>query len=193
MYEELSAQCNIGIGDVRFMEDLKAVRQAANDSGAEDFVRTFGSFYQTLLRASYRHSSEQPPPPTSMVIWNDEDKPFMLKVLTRNLHQDAKWNGKPLVCAPKPGKKPLSIEIPEHDENAEVSEYIEARAISGGQWQRIALARAFMKIKEADLLILDEPSSALDPQAEYQVFKSIMDLRKDKTTIYIVHCFLELD
>jgi ABC-type bacteriocin/lantibiotic exporter with double-glycine peptidase domain len=58
--------------------------------------------------------------------------------------------------------------------------------LSGGQWQRIALARSFMKLKEADLLILDEPSSALDPQAEYQVFKSIMDLRKNKTTIYIV-------
>jgi ABC-type multidrug transport system ATPase subunit len=49
-----------------------------------------------------------------------------------------------------------------------------------------------MKIKKADLLILDEPSSALDPQAEYQIFKTIMELRKNRTTIYIVLPLLTL-
>lgn len=175
------------MGNPSILEDLKTVRQAANDSGAEDFIRTFGSFYQTLLRTEYRSSSEAAPPPPSMSRVDEEEKPFMMKVLSRQPYVDAKWNGKSLLFwATKPEKK-IDTKIPDHDEESDVSEWIEYRALSGGQWQRVALARAFMKIKEADLLILDEPSSALDPQAEYQVFKSIMDLRKDKTTIYIVH------
>jgi ABC-type bacteriocin/lantibiotic exporter with double-glycine peptidase domain len=67
-----------------------------------------------------------------------------------------------------------------------VSEDFDTRSLSGGQWQRIALARALMKLKKADLLILDEPSSALDPQAEFDMFKTILKLRRNKTTIYIV-------
>jgi len=43
-----------------------------------------------------------------------------------------------------------------------------------------------MKVKDVDLLILDEPSSALDPQAEFEIFKTITELRRNKTTIFIV-------
>jgi len=43
--------------------------------------------------------------------------------------------------------------------------------LSGGQWQKIALARAFFK--NAPVLILDEPTSALDPKSEYEVFKNL--------------------
>ena len=68
-------------------------------------------------------------------------------------------------------------------------EEVEYRGLSGGEWQRLALARSFMKIKEADLLILDEPSSALDPQAEYEIFKNLLNRRKNKTTIFIVGPF----
>src|SRR5436190_2389003 len=60
---------------------------------------------------------------------------------------------------------------------------------SGGQMQRIALARAFMRISEAGLLILDEPSSNLDPEAEYDLFKNIKKFRRGKTTIFITHRF----
>ena len=110
----------------------------------------------------------------------------MVRVLNNQLHLGGKVNGKPLYRGPKPAaKNAIDIKIPEY-KPSEVSEEFDSRYISGGQWQRIALARSFMKIKEADLLILDEPSSALDPQAEYEVFKTIMELRKNKTTIYIV-------
>lgn len=61
-------------------------------------------------------------------------------------------------------------------------------ALSGGQWQRLALARAFMRIETADLLLLDEPSASLDPEAEYKLFKGLKDNRK-KTTVYISHRF----
>jgi len=111
----------------------------------------------------------------------------MLRVLSSRLHLGAEIKGKPLFPGPKPmgKKKTIDVKIPGHIEYG-VTERRDQRAISGGQWQRIALARSFMKIKEADLLILDEPSSALDPQAEYEVFKTIMNLRKQKTTIFIV-------
>lgn len=60
---------------------------------------------------------------------------------------------------------------------------------SGGQMQRIALARVFMRISQAGLVILDEPSSNLDPEAEYDLFKNIKKFRRGKTTIFITHRF----
>lgn len=60
--------------------------------------------------------------------------------------------------------------------------------LSGGQWQRIALARAFMR-EEADVLVLDEPTSALDAEAEAAVFDRFQALAKGRTTILISHRF----
>ena len=61
--------------------------------------------------------------------------------------------------------------------------------LSGGQWQKIALARAFMRGNEADLLVLDEPTANLDPEAEFKLFETIKRLRKGRTTVYISHRF----
>lgn len=60
--------------------------------------------------------------------------------------------------------------------------------LSGGQWQRIALARAFMR-EDADILILDEPTAALDAEAEHAVFERFRTLAKGRTTIVISHRF----
>lgn len=57
--------------------------------------------------------------------------------------------------------------------------------LSGGEAQKIAIARAFYK--DADLIILDEPSSALDPNAEYELNKAIAEYAADKTVIFISH------
>ena len=59
--------------------------------------------------------------------------------------------------------------------------------LSGGQWQKIALARAFMR--EAEILILDEPTSALDAEAEYEVFKRFNELVEDRIAVLISHRF----
>ncbi|MEM7573928.1 MAG: ABC transporter ATP-binding protein [Bacteroidota bacterium] len=59
--------------------------------------------------------------------------------------------------------------------------------LSGGQWQKIALARAYMR--DAQLLILDEPTSALDARAEYEVFKKFSELISGKTAVLISHRF----
>ena len=59
--------------------------------------------------------------------------------------------------------------------------------LSGGQWQKIALARAYMS--EAPIIILDEPTSALDARAEYEVFQRFIGLTKGRTSIIISHRF----
>jgi ATP-binding cassette subfamily B protein len=60
--------------------------------------------------------------------------------------------------------------------------------LSGGQWQKVALARAFMR-DEADILILDEPTAALDAEAEHAVFQRFRALAQGRTTILISHRF----
>jgi ATP-binding cassette subfamily B protein len=60
--------------------------------------------------------------------------------------------------------------------------------LSGGQWQKVALARAFMR-EEADILILDEPTAALDAEAEHSVFERFRALAHGRTTILISHRF----
>ena len=59
--------------------------------------------------------------------------------------------------------------------------------LSGGQWQKIALARAFMR--DAEVMILDEPTSALDAQAEYEVFKHFGELMQGRVAVLISHRF----
>lgn len=66
--------------------------------------------------------------------------------------------------------------------------FAEGSDLSGGQWQKIALARGFMR-EDADILVLDEPTAALDAEAEHAVFERFQELTKDRTTIIISHRF----
>jgi ATP-binding cassette subfamily B protein len=59
--------------------------------------------------------------------------------------------------------------------------------LSGGEWQKVALGRAFMR--EAQILILDEPSAALDARAEYELFSRLQQLAHGRTAIFISHRF----
>ncbi|WP_145048557.1 ABC transporter ATP-binding protein [Paenibacillus xylanexedens] len=61
----------------------------------------------------------------------------------------------------------------------------DGQQLSGGQWQRLAIARAFMR--NADLYILDEPSAFLDPVAERDLLELFLDLMRDKIGIFITH------
>jgi len=60
--------------------------------------------------------------------------------------------------------------------------------LSGGQWQKIALARAFMRT-EADILVLDEPTAAMDARAEAEIFEHFRTLARGRITILISHRF----
>jgi ATP-binding cassette subfamily B protein len=64
----------------------------------------------------------------------------------------------------------------------------DGRELSGGQWQKIALARSFMRTR-ADILVLDEPTAAMDAQAEADIFEHFRQLAKDRITILISHRF----
>ena len=59
--------------------------------------------------------------------------------------------------------------------------------LSGGEWQKIALARAYMR--DAELLILDEPTAALDARAEHQIFSRFVELTEGKCAVLISHRF----
>ena len=59
--------------------------------------------------------------------------------------------------------------------------------LSGGEWQKIALGRAYMR--DAQVLILDEPTAALDARAEYEVFLRFSELMAGRTAVLISHRF----
>jgi ATP-binding cassette subfamily B protein len=59
--------------------------------------------------------------------------------------------------------------------------------LSGGEWQKVALARAFMR--DAPILVLDEPTASLDAQAEFELFQRIRALTQGRTAIFISHRF----
>jgi len=59
--------------------------------------------------------------------------------------------------------------------------------LSGGEWQKVAIARAYMR--DAQVLILDEPTAALDARAEYEVFRRFKEMSRGKTVVLISHRF----
>ena len=82
---------------------------------------------------------------------------------------------------------PVIETLPEKYNQALGRRFNEGVELSGGEWQKIALARAYLK--DAQLLILDEPTAALDARAEYEVFLRFADLTKGKSAVLISHRF----
>ncbi len=113
----MSAQSNIGIGQLSQIENEDLVKEAATKSGANEVIEKLPKKYDTML---------------------------------------GRW-------------------------------FNEGTQLSGGEWQKIALARAFMR--DARILVLDEPTSSLDAQAEYDVFARFRELTEGKTAIFISHRF----
>lgn len=71
-------------------------------------------------------------------------------------------------------------------EDTQLGKQFGGTELSGGQWQKLALARAFVR-KQAQLLLLDEPTAALDPRSEYDFYLRFVELAEGKTTILITH------
>ncbi len=90
-------------------------------------------------------------------------------------------------AAQKSGANALIDKLPEGYETMLGRWFEKGTQLSGGEWQKVALARAFMR--DARVLILDEPTSSLDAQAEYDVFAKFRVLTKGKTAIFISHRF----
>lgn len=90
-------------------------------------------------------------------------------------------------AAAKAGATALIDRLPQQYETFLGKTFEEGVDLSGGEWQKLALARAFMR--DAPILILDEPTAALDALAEYEIYKRFAELTADKTTIFISHRF----
>ena len=111
---QLSAQENIGLGNVDRLFELDDIKAAAEKAGA-DFINQLPNGYETVLSRQFEDGTE----------------------------------------------------------------------LSGGQWQKIALARALTR--DAQLLILDEPTAALDVRSEHDIYTRFQELTKEKTTVLISH------
>ncbi len=77
--------------------------------------------------------------------------------------------------------------LPEKYEQMLGRKFLGGTDLSGGEWQKVALGRAYMR--DAQLIILDEPTAALDARAEYEVFERFTELTKGKTAVLISHRF----
>jgi ATP-binding cassette subfamily B protein len=81
----------------------------------------------------------------------------------------------------------LAEKLPNHYDQWLGRRFNDGVELSGGEWQKVALARAYMK--DAQVLILDEPTAALDARAEYEVFQRFAELTKGKSAVLISHRF----
>lgn len=90
-------------------------------------------------------------------------------------------------AARKSGANAVIERLPDGYETMLGRWFEEGTQLSGGEWQKVALARAFMR--NARVLILDEPTSSLDARAEYEVFTHFRTLTEEKTAIFISHRF----
>jgi len=85
------------------------------------------------------------------------------------------------------GARPVIERLPHGLDSMLGGWFEEGQELSGGQWQKLALARAFMR--DAELLILDEPSASLDAEAEHDLLDRLHELARDRTAIFISHRF----
>jgi ATP-binding cassette subfamily B protein len=83
---------------------------------------------------------------------------------------------------------PFVEDLPEGYQTQLGKWFRDGRELSGGQWQKIALARAFIR-EGADILVLDEPTAAMDARAEAQVFEQFRELARERMVILISHRF----
>lgn len=90
-------------------------------------------------------------------------------------------------AAVKAGAAEFIERLPQKYDQILGKEFEDGEELSGGQWQKLAIARAFYE--EPPVLILDEPTSAIDAEAEYEIFNNLEKQYKNKTLILISHRF----
>lgn len=91
------------------------------------------------------------------------------------------------MAADRGGADEVIAELPDGYDTVLGRRWNRGHELSGGQWQKIALSRAFMR--KAEVLILDEPTSALDAEAEYQIFLRFRELMEGRIAVLISHRF----
>jgi ATP-binding cassette subfamily B protein/ATP-binding cassette subfamily C protein len=91
-------------------------------------------------------------------------------------------------AAERAGAGPLVASLPQGLDTVLGGWFEAGHEISAGQWQKLAVARAFMR-EEAEVLILDEPTASIDAEAEHELFERFRQLAADRTAIVISHRF----
>ncbi|MDE0686423.1 MAG: ABC transporter ATP-binding protein [Candidatus Poribacteria bacterium] len=91
------------------------------------------------------------------------------------------------VAAQKSGAAPVIDKLPRGYQTFLGNQFEDAVDLSGGEWQKVALSRAFLR--ESEILILDEPTAALDAKSEYEIYGNFAKLTQQKTTVLISHRF----
>jgi ATP-binding cassette subfamily B protein len=92
-----------------------------------------------------------------------------------------------VASAQKSGAHPVITALPEGYETSLGRWFAKGRDLSGGEWQKIALARAFMR--DCEVIVLDEPTAALDAENELRVFEQFRALTEDRMAVLISHRF----
>ncbi len=87
--------------------------------------------------------------------------------------------------AAQAGLTELLLKLPQAEQTP-LGKQFDGTELSGGEWQKLALARAFWR-HQAQILILDEPTAALDPRAEAEIYEQFAQLARGKTTLLITH------
>lgn len=133
------------------------------DIAPADWYRQFGTVFQTYQR--YQTTVEE----NITFGWLEgaDDKEHLQSVLTRS------------------GVHEVAAELPQGLNTPLGKEFHEGAELSVGQWQKLAIARAYFR--PAEILILDEPASALDAKAEAAVYQHFADLAQGRTAILISH------
>ncbi|WP_460204813.1 ABC transporter ATP-binding protein [Scytonema sp. NUACC21] len=101
-----------------------------------------------------------------------------------NIEDRTRWE----TAAEKGMSLPFIEHLPESFQTQLGKWFSKGQELSGGQWQKIALSRAFMRTR-ADILVLDEPTSAMDPQAEFEIFDRFRTLTNNQMVFLISHRF----
>ncbi|HEX8683157.1 MAG TPA: ABC transporter ATP-binding protein [Ardenticatenaceae bacterium] len=92
-----------------------------------------------------------------------------------------------LEASRKGGADPVLTALPDGYDTVLGKWFKDGHDLSGGEWQKVALSRAFMR--DAEVLVLDEPTSALDAEQEYQIFQRFRALTSGKIAVLISHRF----
>lgn len=101
-----------------------------------------------------------------------------------HLEDKSRWHS----AAEKGMAEPFIEQLPERFQTQLGRWFKGGQELSGGQWQKIALSRAFMRT-EADILVLDEPTAAMDAEAEFQIFEHFRSLTQNQMALLISHRF----
>jgi ATP-binding cassette subfamily B protein len=91
-----------------------------------------------------------------------------------------------IIAADRAGFRRTAEKLPQ-GYDTQLGKQFSGTELSGGEWQKLALSRAFIRRDTAQLLILDEPTAALDPRSEYDIYTRFARLSENKTTLLITH------